>query len=50
MLLYPFLKVVIPSLVITSEELAKAMLHIVKTVPEKILFESGELKKVVQSS
>ncbi len=45
--LYPFLKVVIPSMVITSEELAKAMLHIVKNGSDKTIVESGELKKLV---
>ncbi len=43
--LYPFLKIVLPSMVITSEELAKAMLHIVKSKGDKIIYESGELKK-----
>jgi uncharacterized protein YbjT (DUF2867 family) len=47
--LYPFLKIVIPSMVITSEELAKAMLNILKSGSGKIVFESGELKKLVQS-
>jgi uncharacterized protein YbjT (DUF2867 family) len=44
--LYPFLKTVIPSLVITSTELAKALLHITKHGADKTIIESGELKNM----
>ncbi len=44
--IYPFLKLVMPSYVITSEELAKAMLFVVKNGAEKTIIESGELKKL----
>jgi hypothetical protein len=44
------LKIVLPSYVITSEELAKAMLNVVKNGYDKTIIKSAELKKLVQSS
>jgi uncharacterized protein YbjT (DUF2867 family) len=44
--LFPVLEAIRPSKVINSVQLAKAMLHIVKTKPDKIIFENIELKLI----
>jgi uncharacterized protein YbjT (DUF2867 family) len=44
--LYPFFKAVTPSMVITSEELAKAFLRIAKKGNHKTIISSAELKKL----
>ena len=48
--LFPLLKLIVPSLVITSEELAKAMLQIIKRGGEKIIFENAEMKQLLKNS
>jgi uncharacterized protein YbjT (DUF2867 family) len=44
--LYPFFKIVTPFLVITTVQLAKAMLNILKNGSEKTIIENNELKKL----
>jgi len=44
---YPFFKLITPAYVITSEELAKAMLNVVKNGYGNTVIENGELKELV---
>jgi uncharacterized protein YbjT (DUF2867 family) len=46
--LYPLFKLLIPSLVITTEELAKALLKIAKEGAETTIVESGALKQLLK--
>ena len=43
---YPFWKLVTPSKVITSVELAKALLHLAKNRTDKVIFDNRELKEL----
>jgi uncharacterized protein YbjT (DUF2867 family) len=47
--LYPLFALLSPTFVITSVELARAMLFIVKHAPEKTLFYNADLKEIVKS-
>ncbi|HYF30874.1 MAG TPA: NAD-dependent epimerase/dehydratase family protein [Chitinophagaceae bacterium] len=47
--LFPIFEVLTPSRVINSVQLAKAMLHIVKTKPDQVIFDNKELKQIASS-
>ncbi|HEY0679272.1 MAG TPA: NAD-dependent epimerase/dehydratase family protein [Chitinophagaceae bacterium] len=43
---FPLLQLLAPSMVINSVQLAKALLHIIKTTPDTMLFENKDLKRI----
>ena len=46
--LFPIFQLIIPSQIITSVDLAKALLHLAKKGADKIILESAELKNLIQ--